>query len=364
MGKPRESNLELLRILAMLFIVMHHFAVHGGGQLIQVFSANHVWTEFLALWGKLGVNLFILITGFFYIKSFPKISSVLLLWLTTLSYSIILYLVFVLLGRSFNPIDFIKVMFPVTFTQYWFISSYVALILLVPFLNVGLQNLSKKQYEVLLLILCTIWSVIPSLVFLPSLSGNKWYFSYLSWFVFLYCLSGYIKLYVLDKIADYKISRFLLVFFIAATCIFLWVLFCNYQYHNGTRIWRNWRYFSDMNNIFTLIASVSLFLVFLKINIGYNKSINIIAGTMLGVYLIHDNRFVRHWLWGNVWGVKDHLSDSFLRYLLWYVFAICLTFLSCVLIEIVRKRIVSRISVDLVRRMDPWNIKLRELFKS
>ena len=35
MGKPRESNLELLRILAMLFIVMHHFAVHGGGGAVN-----------------------------------------------------------------------------------------------------------------------------------------------------------------------------------------------------------------------------------------------------------------------------------------------------------------------------------------
>ena len=343
MGKPRESNLELLRILAMFFIVMHHFAVHGGGQLIQVFSANHLWTEFLALWGKLGVNLFILITGFFYIKSLPKISSVMLLWLTTLSYSIVLYLVFILLGRSFSVIDFVKVMFPVTFTQYWFISSYVALILLVPFLNVGLHNLNKKQYEILLVVLGIIWSVIPSLMILPPLSGNKWYFSYLSWFVFLYCLSGYIRLYMVDKISEYKISRVRFVFIIAASCVFLWVLFCNYQYHSGTKIWRNWRYFSDMNNIFTLVASVSLFLVFFKINIGYNKSINIIAGTMLGVYLIHDNRFVRHWLWDYVWGVKDHLTDAFYYYLLWSTFAICSTFLLCVLIEMVRKKLYLRL---------------------
>ncbi|MFR8254449.1 MAG: hypothetical protein ACLVAP_12585 [Parasutterella sp.] len=27
---PRQSNLELSRILAMYLIVMHHFSVHGG----------------------------------------------------------------------------------------------------------------------------------------------------------------------------------------------------------------------------------------------------------------------------------------------------------------------------------------------
>lgn len=29
----RQSNLELLRILAMFLIVAHHFAVHGGGKV-------------------------------------------------------------------------------------------------------------------------------------------------------------------------------------------------------------------------------------------------------------------------------------------------------------------------------------------
>lgn len=60
--KNRQSNIECLRILAMLLIVAHHFSVHGGGNFLEQFTTNYVWTEFISSGGKVGVNLFVLIT--------------------------------------------------------------------------------------------------------------------------------------------------------------------------------------------------------------------------------------------------------------------------------------------------------------
>ena len=75
----------------MLLIVMHHFSVHGAGYaLIYDLTFNSIWTQVLALWGKLGVNLFVLITGFFCVKStVPRLSSLIFLWFTTLTYSVV-----------------------------------------------------------------------------------------------------------------------------------------------------------------------------------------------------------------------------------------------------------------------------------
>ena len=85
----RQSNIELLRIIAMVIIVAHHFAVHGGFDFpIETVAPNRLWIQFLALGGKIGVNIFVLISGYFLIdaKSLKKV-KVLKLWLQIFTYS-------------------------------------------------------------------------------------------------------------------------------------------------------------------------------------------------------------------------------------------------------------------------------------
>lgn len=65
----RNSNLELLRIILMIMIIFHHFAVHGGFYYeYQEFSFNHLWHYFLESGGKIATNTYILITGYFLVK--------------------------------------------------------------------------------------------------------------------------------------------------------------------------------------------------------------------------------------------------------------------------------------------------------
>ena len=64
----RNSNLELLRIFSMFLIVTHHFAIHSGLPLWNFSSSNAlnlIWSQWLCLGGKLGVDLFVLISGYF-----------------------------------------------------------------------------------------------------------------------------------------------------------------------------------------------------------------------------------------------------------------------------------------------------------
>lgn len=65
----RSSNLELLRILAIIMIIAHHYSVHGGWDIPNELSYNRIIVQFLSLGGKLGVNCFVLITGYFMINS-------------------------------------------------------------------------------------------------------------------------------------------------------------------------------------------------------------------------------------------------------------------------------------------------------
>ena len=71
-GKPlRESNLELLRIFAMLVIIAHHMVVNSTVIDCMDFSHPTSHTYFLmvwGMWGKTAINSFILISGYFLCK--------------------------------------------------------------------------------------------------------------------------------------------------------------------------------------------------------------------------------------------------------------------------------------------------------
>ena len=67
--KERNSSFELLRLISMLLIVMHHYSLHGGFDYMSTLSLRLYFIQCLNMGGKLGVNLFILISGYFLCKS-------------------------------------------------------------------------------------------------------------------------------------------------------------------------------------------------------------------------------------------------------------------------------------------------------
>ena len=69
--QERSSNIELFRILLMLSIVAHHYVINSG--LMDAFdtgiasktSLNYAFLSLWGMWGKTGINVFILISGYF-----------------------------------------------------------------------------------------------------------------------------------------------------------------------------------------------------------------------------------------------------------------------------------------------------------
>ena len=69
--KVRSSNFELYRIICMMMIVAHHYVVlsgltNPGSPLLQdPLSSNSIWLYLFGMWGKTGINCFLMITGYF-----------------------------------------------------------------------------------------------------------------------------------------------------------------------------------------------------------------------------------------------------------------------------------------------------------
>ena len=85
--KQRNSNIELLRILSMLMIIAHHYALYGVHQLYDSnkidsyyaygTSLNRAISECFLPGGVVGVGIFFLIAGYFGIQSDKiRVSSV------------------------------------------------------------------------------------------------------------------------------------------------------------------------------------------------------------------------------------------------------------------------------------------------
>ena len=68
--KERNSNIELFRIIVMLLIVAHHYVL-GYGTLMHdnPMTVQSWFLYFWGMWGKTGINCFVLITGYYMCKS-------------------------------------------------------------------------------------------------------------------------------------------------------------------------------------------------------------------------------------------------------------------------------------------------------
>ncbi|MCR4616382.1 MAG: acyltransferase [Clostridiales bacterium] len=339
----RNSSIELLRIIAMLAIVFCHFATHGGFNYgAHDLSLPRFWWNFIEMGGNFGVDVFVLISGYFLVndnKSFFSFKRILKFWGQVFFYSFVLYCAFLFSGRI--PLDltvFIKTVFPITFGSWWFASTYFVLYLIHPFLNILLNRLDKSAFQKLLTLLIIMWCIIPTFL-------TKWYESNnLLWFVTLYCTAGYIKLYGLNS--KIKTKHYLILWIVFS---FLRYLSCVMLMLMGTQLsiaYEHTLFFYSINSVLTFLSALNLFMVFKNIDIGHRKWINIIASAAFGVYLIHDSPFVRYLLWGDIFKNAAYQDSNML--ILYSIGVGLLVYAVCTVIDLIRQQIFEKPYMKLV----------------
>lgn len=299
-NKPKRLlNVEILRVLSMFMIVCNHFLGHGLSlQDYDLNDGNRFILWFLRGICYMGTNLFILISAYFQCKSRFKAKSILLLLCQVLFYSIALYGVSVAFGLAeFSYSGLVKVLFPVLTSSYWFVTCYVGLYILAPFINKFIQSLGKGQLKKLILILFVFFSVVPN-VFFNSSWLNWGGSSGIVWFIFLYFVAAYIRLYVdISRISMRKLFPLLILFMLLP--LLSKIIIANLSlYFTGNIIGSS--IFFVKNSIIIFPMSVLLFLAFMKINISGKVSEKIIpffASSIFAVYLISENIYLREHLW-------------------------------------------------------------------
>ena len=294
--KPmRNSALEIPRIIAMIFIVFSHYAVHGVGNLEGICtegSFNYYLLKNATL--NVGTDTFILIFGFFCINSIFSGKKVAKLWISVWSWSLILYPIAVGLGRGFHGADLEKVLMPVIFNEYWFFTAYTVLFLFTPFINRGLKALSRRDFGRLLALMLVLWSA------LPMIEGTVLYGANLLQLLMVYSIGAYMRLYP-DCLARKRKTALALMIGCAAVLVvglYLYIHVFNL----------NTFYLRQRCSLLVVGFTTGLISFCASLKPFHCKPLNWFAGSMFGVYLIHENPFLKPYIW-RFFRVRDH-ADS------------------------------------------------------
>ncbi|WP_415338254.1 hypothetical protein [Clostridium perfringens] len=110
------------------------------------------------------------------------------------------------------------------------------------------------------------------------------------------------------------------------------------------------------NRLPIAICSISLFLVFKNLRVKSNKFINTISATTFGIYLIHDNTYVRPFLWNNILKNSEYLNSNFL--VIHAIVSITIVFIICSIIDYLRKKLIEKPLLELISRNEDKFIKL------
>lgn len=276
--KRRDSRFELLRIISMVFIVVCHFSLWGGWTHNY---GNELFKNMLFHpLGQIGVYLFAMISGYFLsskILSFNKQANrVKVLWIKVIIYSyIFLILNFIFKFKIVGLKDTIKDIFPVFFNQYWFMTSFIILMMLVPAINWMMRNSSKKEFIFLIVMFGLFADVYPTLI----LSNNGPFGGpmVVATLITPYMISAYVKKY------SVKISNIIGVLIMMVPFVLEYVLM--YLLRNkGLGKMERFNF-----GILPLISAVGIFLLVLNFHQFYSSKINFLASSVLASYLITVN---------------------------------------------------------------------------
>ena len=333
----RNTSIELLRIISMIMIMFHHFAYHGNFEWnFNEVTLPHLWYDFILMGGKVGVDIFVLISGYFLIENTEKLfqpKKLLKFWGQVVFYSIMTYLLSVMLRlNAFEIKQLIKVCLPITYPGWWFASTYFMLYLIHPFLNKLLHGLSKTEYQYLILMMVLCWSIIPTAT-TQLFESNS-----LLWFVTLYGIAVYVNLYGGNQKLQSKhyFSLYFMVLIITYTVSTTFLFLGTKKEEWSTHAID----FFEIERLPILLMAITLFMGFVTLKMNYHKWINMIASATFGVYLIHDSSYIRYYLWTNIFKINQYQDSTFL--ILYSILVVFILYVSCTMIDLIRKKLVEK----------------------
>ena len=347
--QERIYGLDLYRTLCMFFVIAYHFSFHGNTVVscAQEVTFNWVVLAIARIFGALCNGGFMLTSGYFLYRKRFRARTVFRLWLEVWFYSVGLGIVCGLLGAgSFTAKGLIKMLFPFTFNQYWFFSTYIVMYLIFPFLNRCINGLSQRQHRA---------AIVMGIVLVPifaTFTGARWIIgtNSLAIFIVFYFIGAYFNRY--DVCVPIQRSAVMVV-----CCILLEVLslFAMRLFYDLTGMDDVAYLVWNQNKILPVVTSIALFLFFKQVRVRHTGLLTFLSSSLFGVYLLHEGEGESKVI------LFRHIFDNSATYatpmlLPQMLFAMCAIFAAGILIDKIRICIFERpflqIADPILRKID------------
>lgn len=194
MKEERNYGIDALRILAMLMVVVTHILGIGGIlSSCESLSSQYGVAWFLEAACYCTVNCYALISGYVGIKASYKYTSIFLLWLRVVFYTVSTVVLFgIFMPEAVGKTAYLKALFPVMKLPYWYFTDYFCLFFFIPLLNKAINSMAEKQLRAVVLAAIFLISVLQTVfgdVF-ETVEGSS-----VLWLMVLYIIGAYIRKY-------------------------------------------------------------------------------------------------------------------------------------------------------------------------
>lgn len=373
MVKKRQSGIELMRTILLIQIVFLHISQYGGYEKTAMALEGTHKLLFLGQWllCRCPVPLLFMLSGYFSVEKKPDIKGTLKKCFSVhnmmLFYSISITLFCIIAYNAgldidglhkYDEFDIWRAFFPFLNRTWFFMSNYLIVLFLSPYLNMMLSKLTKKQYTLLtagLFFMLTIWTnltriddinkVIKTGKVIENGGGKSLYMA-----IFLYILGGYVKRFAKER---KRIDYVPLIIFFA-----LWGLNLTLTYHAE---WYE-RIYKQSDNPIVIIQCVLLVLFFRSLNFSSNI-VNKISGANIAVYLIHEHHLMRSIIWAQFpqLAKKAYYRENAFEYII-KIWAICIgVYAVCNIIEQLRLAALKQLKkIGGKKKKTPPKTKVRE----
>lgn len=351
----RQSNFELLRVILMFCIVCGHFLGQSGSFASEI-PSNVLFDHIMGHSSRIAVNGFLILGCYFMVDKPFRTDRFLRIWLLEFIYTVVLTgLIFFMIPGSTPISSLIWAGLPIFGWNHnhWYITIYLVLCLLAPFLNHFFKLKKEVQGKALVIMFIFIS------FFLSIYGMEDSYLDCIGWFVFVYLFVGYYKHYIQKEIKG-KYIWLGISLIIYALLVFLAVA---PQYGINSTIAGKIsmycvQYLNDYKSVPNFICAMSLFIFFSKIDLGVKESINKLSSATLAVYVIHQTTAFYPFLWENILR-----SSSYYNRKIWPLYSMgCVVFLFIFItiieflrVNIIEKPILCCLPVQkLCHRIDSW----------
>lgn len=362
--KKRNSNIELLKIIAIFIIVINHVTMtlttnnmYSPKYLlpeIATLNIQHFIIFFFRHFGSWGNCIFLICSSWFLLdQSKVKIQKVLKILLNVYVISIMILVIMMMIpGIHIEPKYILYSLFPNVFANNWFVTCYLLLYLLHPYLNIIINTISKNQ----LLLFNVVTFVLYILI--GSIKSDLLFNNSLIMFIVIYMFIAYVKLYMKEFQANTK--KNVILFIVSFLCLLLSYTMLNIIGSGALTFKISFLsnkiiHFNTLSNPFILLSSIAIFNIFNNFKEKNNKVINYISSLTLLLYIIHENilliRYIRPlyyiYIYNN-FGYNYIIIWVLLFTLLWFVFSLLLS----ILYERSIYKIVDKTSAYLTKLLD------------